>query len=412
MLFDKFVEETRSWWDRYFLMISKGVASGHVRTASGGHRLDGDSGYKILYPNMMVVTNCSGYYIAELIGAVEVFTGVAVKRSKEKSVYKYFSQFDDSDPVGVFILGGKNSRVSGLCLIQNDPGGDLNNRFLNLDLYGAKVVRANGHGSPLGFSEDFESSIVDDCVLVNSSGAMRRCKSILYAAIVRSSISKSALVDLFNVHYTDSEVAAVHSVSFDEERIVVGGQLQSLTLFPSLHETSIGDFLKMHPKIMETAFNSTNVLYEPYLTWEEHDGTCEDVAINPDMLVRRDDGYYDIYDLKTALLDRRRITKSSRSRRRFIDYVEEGLAQLANYEEYFSYDRNRQHAKQKYGVEVKNPNLVLVVGSWENVDPVEVRQACRKHHDRVSVIDYDTLSHMFMGVKDVSLKISQSLPNI
>ena len=141
------------------------------------------------------------------------------------------------------------------------------------------------------------------------------------------------------------------------------------------------------------------MFYEPYLTWEEHDGTCEDVAINPDLLVRRDDGFFDIYDFKTALLDKSKITKASRSRRRFIDYVGEGISQLANYREYFSYPKNAALAKEKYGVEVKEPKLVLVVGSWENVDPVEVEQACRQYGDLVQVIDYDTICQMFIGLK-------------
>ncbi|OYW25745.1 MAG: hypothetical protein B7Z49_00680, partial [Hydrogenophilales bacterium 12-63-5] len=88
--------------------------------------------------------------------------------------------------------------------------------------------------------------------------------------------------------------------------------------------------------------------------------------------------------------------KASRNRRRFIDYVEEGISQLANYREYFKYPRNAALAKQKYGIEVNDPMLILVVGSWENVDVDEVNQACRKYRN-VGVIDYDTVCQMFIG---------------
>jgi ABC-type antimicrobial peptide transport system permease subunit len=52
--------------------------------------------------------------------------------------------------------------------------------------------------------------------------------------------------------------------------------------------------------------------------------------------------------------------------------IEEGVAQLANYAEYFTYSQNAAHAKDKYGLSVENPKLVLVVGSWENSSPEEV----------------------------------------
>ncbi|RGP35114.1 hypothetical protein D1012_21700 [Pseudotabrizicola alkalilacus] len=49
-------------------------------------------------------------------------------------------------------------------------------------------------------------------------------------------------------------------------------------------------------------------------------------------------------------------------------------------------------AKEKYEVEFRNPNLILVVGHAENMPPEEVGQAMRQYHGgRLIVIDYDTL---------------------
>jgi hypothetical protein len=167
-------------------------------------------------------------------------------------------------------------------------------------------------------------------------------------------------------------------------------------LFPGLRETTIGEFIKLHPEVVKEAFKTTHFEYEPYLKWIEHDGTCQDDAINPDLLTKRDDGFFDIYDLKTAALERTNVTKGGRRRRRFIDYVEEGVAQLANYREYFEYPGNAEYAKSKYAIQIKDPKLVLVVGSWENSDINEVNQACRKYKG-IEVIDYDTFCHLFIG---------------
>ena len=234
------------------------------------------------------------------------------------------------------------------------------------------------------------------CILINRKENVVRCKNILSACIVKNSISKTQLSELFTGTIRDNEVKGVHTVGDAGLRLIVGGQLQSMFPFPGLREPTIGESLRLHPDVVKKAFKTEHFEYEPYLEWIEHDGTCADKAINPDLLVKRNDGYYDIYDLKTAVLDRKSVTKANRKRRRFIDYVEEGISQLANYREYFEYPKNAEFAKIKYGIEVNNPRLVLVVGSWENVDIDEVNQACRKYRN-VQVIDYDTVCQMFMG---------------
>ncbi len=67
-----------------------------------------------------------------------------------------------------------------------------------------------------------------------------------------------------------------------------------------------------------------------------------------------------------------------------------------NYEEYFSFPENAAHAKEKYGIEVKAPKLVLVAGSWENASPEEVIQA-RRRYQHIEIVDYDTFCHLFIG---------------
>lgn len=405
MLFDKFVEVTKEWWSNYFKIVAKAASEDQLKfEMTGSDPADYDvSDSKILFPNMLIVTNCSGFYVAELVGAVERFNGLTVKRHRENSIYRYFSQFDGSKPDSIICFSGERSRISSMCLAQCGSFESVSERFPHLDMYKTKLLRTGGHGSPIDFSDDFKSTVIENCLLLNSHNNLKRCKGILYLGVVKGSIGRSDLEQLYKESRSGNVVQGVHTVGVDEERVVIGGQLQSMVLFPSLHETTIGEFLKLHPAIIKEVFKSETVLYEPYLKWEEHDGTCEDTAINPDLLVQRDDGFFDIYDLKTALLDKAKITKSSRSRRRFIDYVEEGISQLANYREYFDYPKNSALAKEKYGVEVKDPKLVLVIGSWENVDPVEVEQACRKYGELIQVIDYDTICQMFIGLRDTNV---------
>jgi hypothetical protein len=114
-------------------------------------------------------------------------------------------------------------------------------------------------------------------------------------------------------------------------------------------------------------------------------------------MAQREDGFFDIYDLKTAALDRMRITKGEQRRRRFIDYIEEGIAQLAHYREYFTFEGNCQIAEKKYGIKVRNPRLTLIAGNIENADVREVTEACRRYPE-IALLDYDTLAQLFFGV--------------
>ncbi|WP_367103716.1 Shedu anti-phage system protein SduA domain-containing protein [uncultured Psychrobacter sp.] len=398
MLFEEYVYNIKRIFESYFKYIFEMEKEGNLDLW----------GNTLLYPNILLITNCSGFYVAELIGAVRKYDGLKVKIHKEKSIYRYLSQFDDSEPVSndskldsCVYLDSDRTYIKGLGLARNADFKVVKERFPSIELYNSILnwTGEKGKGSVISFGPNFESCLIENCVLVNRLDNLYRCKNILAAYIFKSSSPKQKLIDFFSQVLSGKEVKGIHTIQWQlEEQLVIAGQLQNIYLFPSLHETTIGEFLKLHPETIKKAFKTEHFEYEPYLKWLEHDGTCEDTAINPDLLIKRSDGYYDIYDLKTAALAKENITKGGRKRRRFIDYVEEGVAQLVNYEEYFTYLKNAVHAKEKYGIEIKNPKLVLVVGSWENSSPEEVVQA-RRRYTGVEIIDYDTFCHLFIGAK-------------
>jgi len=351
----------------------------------------------ILYPNILIVSNCNGFYVAELMGAKRDFEKLTVIRHKEKSIYRYLNQFDSSEPDPCLHMDGKQHGFRFLRLSQSAEAEALSIRFPQLKLFSSGINRVGGHGSVFSFGDNFEYCAVENSILVNSSENVFRCKNILSAYIASNKIDKKSVDEMFQWTTSNGEVKGVHTVHGNDENLVISAQLQAMYLFPSLHETTLGNFINSHPEIVRHAFQTDLFIYEPYLEWIEHDGTCEDKAINPDLLIKRSDGNFDIYDLKTALLDKNNITKGGRRRRRFIDYVEEGISQLANYREYFSYIENAKHAEKKYGIKIDNPKLVLITGSYDNVNIEEINQACRKYDGMFDIIDYDTFCHLFIS---------------
>lgn len=386
MKFDLFVRAGEQWWNNYLTGIRRAQQEG---------RLDSD-GSNILYPGIMLATNCGDYYIIELIGATKDFTQLKVKNHREDSIYRYFNQFEAGEPLPPFFIPTENNHFGGLSLSRTKDMEFLLSRFPYLKLYPTTLDMSSGKGCAFKFESFSRSLSLEHYVIINAKDNLCRCKSILFCIVAHKSIGRRRLNELFENAIRENVAHAIYTAQGSEEGLLVAGQMQSMYLFPSLHETTIGEFMNQHPEVIRMAFDAMDFKYEPYLEWKEHDGTVQDTAINPDLMIQRKDGYYDIYDLKTALLHKKKITKGERRRRRFIDYVEEGVSQLANYREYFRYEQNARHAKAKYGIEVKDPNLVLVVGSHENSDHDQVIQASRKY-DNVYIMDYDTLCQIYIG---------------
>ncbi|OGI19858.1 MAG: hypothetical protein A3J06_02645 [Candidatus Moranbacteria bacterium RIFCSPLOWO2_02_FULL_48_19] len=387
MQFEDFIEETRLWWDRYLKFIYDQQRKGNLDSRSG----------IILYPNILLVTRAKDFFVAELIGAQKTFTSLKLLQHKENSIYRYLNQFDDSEPDPLIRLNGTGNSFRFLCLAQEADFNVVRSRFPFIELFPTRINRVGGKGSVFSFGSDFSSCSVENSVLVNRRENLFRCKNILELFIVKSPISRKELSKLFEQLTNSGEVKGVHTVpSTREESLIISGHLQSMYLFPGLRETTIGKFINTHPEVVKKALKTSHFEYEPYLEWLEHDGTVSDKAINPDLIVRRPDGLYDIYDLKTALLRKKSIVKGPKKRRRFIDYVEEGAAQLANYRDYFQYTKNQQLAKDKYGIEVSNPKLILITGNWDNVSPKEIEEACRRYN-KISILDFDTFTHLFIG---------------
>lgn len=183
---------------------------------------------------------------------------------------------------------------------------------------------------------------------------------------------------------------------FSFENFLAACQLQSIVRLQGLHENTIGAFIVNHPEIAKRAFGCSSMHHELSLPWLEHDGTVEDSEIRPDLLLRRSDGCFDICDFKLAKLDKKSLTRGPRKRRRFVDYINEGIAQLHNYKNYFSFPKNSDYALYNYGISINNPRLILIAGSYENINTQEALEACRPFRD-ITIIDYDTLSSMFQS---------------
>ena len=251
----------------------------------------------------------------------------------------------------------------------------------------------------IGFNENSTSCIVSDCMLSYVNNNVYRLRYIHQLMMFNAELSVEKIIDELDsmINRDGDKVFGVHCFS-DEKEIpwVKASYLMNLVLNDKIHETTIGDYLNENSDILLNALSYKNIVYEPSMEWLEKTKDNPDSYINPDALLQRMDGYYDICDFKKGLTKRKSLTKGERRRRRFVDEVNEGLAQLDNYEEYFKFTQNAQHALERYNVEVHMPRKILIIGNIENAKQDEVLQALRGRTNTL-VVDYDSLVSSYIG---------------
>lgn len=390
MLPNEFVRQTVIFWSSYFEKIKAHAEAGRLSATVGG---------KTYYPNILICTETDNIFLAELVGITEIFSGLKLKRQRQESAELYINQLPSPPGPAGIQFNSRGNTVKDICLAHDVDISALRQRFPVVDLFPTRLkFTAEGvPGALVQFGPGFESAHLENCVIVNRLGSALRAKHVLGLTMISRDVSPLAYRQFLSSLTERPFVTAVHTVVPGKGRdYVMAGQFQSLYLSPKLRETTIGEFLNQHASILRRALSIRRHIHEPYLEWIESNGANTESAINPDLLLEREDGHFDIYDLKTAALDRISITKGGRSRRRFIDYVEEGIAQLANYQEYFLFPKNREFAKNRYDITVDEPHGILVVGSFENANREEILEASRKL-ENITLIDYDTLTQLFLA---------------
>ena len=269
-------------------------------------------------------------------------------------------------------------------------------------LYPTNIQMKKDGGSVFSFGTTFESCYLDGCLIVNTFQQIYRIKPILNLTIISKKLSISDFMQDMkrNLMWPVENTLLLNGLYYIPNRsawaYMLSGQFTNMFLIPGIRETNIGQFLMKNRNFVKYSLNCIDFLQEQRLEWKEGNPLLEEKYIQPDFLLKMANGFYDLCDLKTPLLEKTTLTKDKHARRRFIDYVQEGIAQLANYEHYFSFSQNSDYAKHEFEISVRDPQLILVVGNYENVDINQVHEASRMLKPNITIIDYDTLNANFL----------------
>ncbi len=339
----------------------------------------------------------------ELIGGRRRQKDLKVLKHAAEDAEIYFGQFArEVDAECLIKMDCENSSLKGFALVMPQSRTELERRFPGVASLYSTIFQHSGPDDalPLGFGPDTNYVCIENCLLINTLHSAVRIRNVQVAVIIQSDVQEKDYLAYLRDHFRMApgrEISGVQMLPGDQaEKLQLVAQFANIYLMNGLREVSIGQFLDQHSDIITTALDAHAIITEPHLTWQTASPDPDETAINPDLFVIRKDGSCDVFDLKLPLLNRKRLTKGERRRRRFVDAVDEGIAQLAHYREFLDIPENRKFSEAKYGVTFSNPRYGLIVGNYENLLAEEVKEASRRLGDFV-LIDYDTLLQLYIG---------------
>lgn len=380
--------------DEYYKMIERAVVDGRVE--QNGRVAD-----HIYYPTTILCVESEGRVLSvELLGLTKKREGLKIKKRSNITV-KQLTLIDRKKKTdsALFTVRARNGFSN--ILFSDDESmaiQDLQSNPLS-EKFKTRMIIAGKGDYLIGFDDESVSCLVSQCMLSYVNNSILRRRYINQLMMFKSKLSNDDLFEELK-YFINREGGEVFGVQFFQEKQelpwVKASYLMSLVLNDKIHETTIGDYINDHSDILLNALSYEGIVYEPTLKWLEKTEDNPDSSINPDALLKRADNYYDICDFKKGLIKRKSLTKGERRRRRFVDDVNEGLAQLDNYEEYFKFEKNAKHAFEHFSVKVDTPKKILIVGNLENAKQDEVEQALRGRTNTM-VIDYDSLIASYIG---------------
>jgi hypothetical protein len=367
------------------------------------------TGTACLFPSTVVFTETPTHKSFELFGARRHYRGLQAKKHSSGSFDLVVGGFDFDGPT-TYMVGVQDPTLPTTCgvVIQNQaiiPAThlfELDRRFPGLrKLFGTQLLSmvSTDCFKAIDGQRIDNILIVDKCLLANSCGQIVRARYTNLLFAVSNSLSEQEVLGHLKNYVTERPDAAA-GLSFvqagEVEATIRAGQFTTMYL-QGLKETTLTKFLEDQPEILEGALGAVKIFPQALLSYQEGRPSPKVEDIQPDFIVRRDDGTCFIVEFKLPLLNKDHVIRSKDGRRkRFVDTIADGIAQLQDYSDYFAIDANRKYAEQRLGERIADPNLVLVVGTSENVNLAEAQKLALRSSPPPLIMDYDTLTWMLL----------------
>lgn len=380
------------------------------------HTLNMD-GKNVFTPTNLVISEVGQHIVLDFFGATNSNALLSVHAGhhfKTSNFFTYFTHLSEKELSGVILDQVLNiSDSNGISLLGGAILCNTNREDLEIKyplaakyIFDSKIARfgentAKGIKIPLNCDSNSDEIILSNVYTAYNYNNQVRLKHILLMLIYKNNQNLdyyektigNSLTPKINHHALGTVCL---SNDYRDKNFFIASQFCSLYSLPSVSEQTIQQYIENNQSIIVKSLGYNDFLAQPKLYWIEGNET-ENECIIPDLLLRRADGTFDILDLKLPLNETSTITVGKSNRKRFCTKVTDGIAQLAMYEKYFLYEKNREYARQKYNIILSpDPKLYLIIGRQENYFRNEVDLALLPYKDRIIVLDYDTIYANFL----------------
>lgn len=360
-----------------------------------------------VYPTMLLVCETDTHFVAELLGAsLERPTQLIVVNRALPDVNSVLGRFptEETRTLLDLQLGGGGNGVAHLALLCERNRDLFESRYPELrGLHDSALVYNGALGEdeafyPFRVPTDFRDLWLTDVLTVANWRGQVRARYFQSAWLTEVGASSSELQRRLEAQHPVGVDTSLLAPSIDAVRTLAvrAANFASLSSIDKVGETTITKFLELNETILLAALDAVKLIPQPYFPWMEGNPDPSESAIQPDFLAVDADGQAHLCEVKLPLLGRMSLTTGGHRRREFVRSVSEGVAQLANYREYFCFPSHQAVLRDKHGVSIDDPRGILIVGSAENFDAEEVRQAQRMLRP-VEVLDYDTLRALYLA---------------
>ena len=393
MNFSEFCSTVKKFFEEFLQNIFVKIKNGNIKI-----KVD------YSFPSYLRIGESPQHWMAELTGASEMINvnnyeleapNVSEKYENTSAFFNPGVDIEDSMKPVFNIRAAKEVGFVNLCIATNYDYPAFK-KFINLDTSSTEV-RLGSAEVPITIQPSCKIIYFYNVDLIRTENFKLFFKSIPTAIAVKKNITRNELKQFLKLLVNKlfkSSPPTIFGInigySYSSEKFA--RDLLSLTNQP-INEPIIDGFIQKHLKFFTKGLGYQRGLSQTELKILEGD-FGDKKSLKPDYLMLRNDGFYDILDLKTSALKKKSITIGDTSRMRFNAYVSEMISQLVGYERYFKLEKNYKWVLKKYDIKIKNPKLIGIVGSFQNFDRYQVDLALEQYKDNIAILSYSDLINL------------------
>ena len=359
------------------------------------------------FPKNIIFAESKDHYIAEIVGEQKLLSPNTLKFAfpkKNKKIQNVNSYLNAGFPVkdeekAVFnFAGGLFADFA----VYSRYDKELIDKKLNIKSFGLSIVPTQEFEPviPLNFGKNVDKQVIYDVSTIRADSFRLFYRYMSTVIVIKKNNSltqyKNWLIDTINKCAKPEGSGHLLGLNSYPESFesIFAKKLRSLA-YENVNELDIDEFILNHSNDFAKCLGYSEAKSKIKLKIIDNKGWDRSHLI-PDYLMQKEHGeLHDILDLKKGLLKYRKLTKNGKSRIRFVDYLEELIAQLEGYRKYFMSQENSNWALQNKGIRVENPKLIGIVGNHNNFIREDIDLALERYwRNDIIILSYNEIVNL------------------